>query len=172
MDVNRLICLTVNRDAVAIHLTGGGAAIIDRKLYPVFSFFRWRRSSGCNTTYAATNIDGRFIQMHRMVMHAGVMAVDHRNMNGLDNRRCNLRTATAAQNQANRLKGPNGSSQYKGVCRNRKRFTAKIREKGIRIHLGTFDDEREAAAAYDEAARRIHGDFARLNFPNHELSRA
>jgi hypothetical protein len=95
------------------------------------------------------------------------LLVDHRNTNGLDNRRSNLRLATYSQNNCNKAKRKNTSSRYVGVCFNKqlKRWGAYIKPQGKKIFLGYFDNEIDAAHAYDAAARKYHGEFARLNFP-------
>ena len=104
--------------------------------------------------------------MHRLLLPE--TEVDHKSGDGLDNRRSNLRSATRSQNQANKFKKENTSSRFKGVYqrRNYRRFRAHIRVHGEEIHVGDFDSEIEAARAYDAAARKYHGEFARLNFPN------
>jgi hypothetical protein len=92
--------------------------------------------------------------------------IDHKNGNGLDNRRDNLRKATATENNRNRMKlrAP-CASKYKGVWRHYDKWGAAIWDKGKSIKLGRFDTEAKAAEAYDAAARRLHGEFARVNFP-------
>ncbi|MGB7583176.1 MAG: AP2/ERF family transcription factor [Sedimentisphaerales bacterium] len=93
--------------------------------------------------------------------------VDHQNSDKLDNRRANLRLATNSQNQCNRRKTKNTSSQYKGVCLcpEKTHWYANIKHKGKKIWLGSFTSEIEAALAYDKAALEYHREFARLNFP-------
>ena len=104
------------------------------------------------------------VLLHRYLMGEPPEEVDHRNGDGLDNRRENLRKATAQQNGMNsRSRG--GSSRFKGVFGRRGRWKASIRNNYKTVHLGDFDTEEGAARAYDEAARRLHGEFARVNFP-------
>jgi len=86
--------------------------------------------------------------------------VDHKNRNGLDNTRSNLRVATPTQNQANRKVQKNNKLGLKGVHAERNKFRAAIRVNGIYHNLGAFDTPEEAHAAYCEAAREYHGEFA------------
>lgn len=94
------------------------------------------------------------------------MVVDHINHNGLDNRKANLRIATFSENRRNSRKAKDTSSKYKGVSwhKNNKKWHAGININGRRKHLGSFDDEIQAAKAYDEVARKYHGEFSSLNF--------
>ena len=108
--------------------------------------------------------------MHRQILKVpDDMFVDHINRNSLDNRKANLRPATPSQNVRNRAKNTNRTytSKYKGVTWNRciKPWRAHIHFNHKLISLGSFDDEIRAAKAYDRAARRYHGEFAVLNFP-------
>lgn len=113
----------------------------------------------------------RTIYMHREIVCASRgVEVDHKDLDGLNNQKHNLRTATKAQNCRNRGKrdhqgGVPTTSRFKGVGMRRDtgRWRAFIRVRGLLIILGHFEDEIEAAKAYDRAARHHFGEFARLN---------
>jgi len=95
------------------------------------------------------------------------LETDHRNGNRLDNRRSNLRNATHRQNQMNMGKHRDNVSGFKGVFRRsgRKKWNVQIKANGKRKFLGRFDSPIEAAKVYDKAAKKLFGEFARLNFP-------
>ncbi len=163
-------------EVIEIPLTRGMVALIDAADFPLVGGDKWYAlaSRRQNRWYARRQVypagGGRLVvHMHREIMCAaeGVM-VDHINGNGLDNRRCNLRLASAAQNAANRIINPRCASGYKGV-EARKRlarpFFAVIGGRPNREYLGCFSTPEEAARAYDDAARLRWGQHARLNFP-------
>jgi len=106
--------------------------------------------------------------MHREILRAPArLEVDHVNGDALDNRRCNLRLATDAQNRANYRKPVNArTSAFKGVTRYRDgvQWMSYIKQGGKRYHLGLFDSDVRAAEAYDNAARNRFGEFAWTNF--------
>lgn len=115
---------------------------------------------------------GGHILMHRLLMglkpHDGII-VDHINHNKSDNRRCNLRIATKAENCRNRKANKGSSSRFcgvyivKGSKEGRIYIKAGLTTGGKRIHLGSFASEREAAIAYNNAALKYYGEFANLN---------
>lgn len=116
--------------------------------------------------------DRKSIYMHRFIweLHFGPilagMELDHINGDGLDNRLENLRMVTHAQNQCNQHPSKIGcTSKYKGVYYYKKydKWRAQIKSVGIMMFIGYFDIEREAALAYNRAAKEEFGEFACLN---------
>lgn len=111
------------------------------------------------------------ISMHRLIMNTpDGMDTDHINRDKLDNRRENLRVCTTSQNTANSKKQSVNTSGFKGVFSiegakgNAKKWKSKIEVKGSSIYLGSFNTAQEAAKAYDNAAVKYFGEFAKLNF--------
>jgi hypothetical protein len=114
------------------------------------------------------------VLLHSLLLPDAKM-VDHKNQNGLDNQRVNLRPATGTQNQGNRRKNKNGvTSAYRGVSwqKDREKFYAQITFNGKVHNLGRFTNQQHAAIAYDKAAVQHFGEFARLNFPAQQLLKA
>jgi hypothetical protein len=156
-----------------IYLGEGEWTILDQEDYYRYSGFKWTISGNGTKFYAVRMVKKgpgktRIEYLHRVIMQPGEgLLVDHRNRNPFDNRRGNLRTATRSENSCNVPKRKNTSSKYMGVTLDKRcgRYEAQIVHKGKRIRLGRFDDEIKAARAYDEAARKYHQVFARLNFP-------
>ena len=108
------------------------------------------------------------VYMHQLVCQAPEgHHVDHVNGDKLDNRRCNLRSATQHQNMFMNAPPRRGTSRFKGVHfkRNVQKYRAAIQFAGVKRQIGYFDSEDDAAKAYDIEALRLHGEFARLNFP-------
>jgi len=105
--------------------------------------------------------------MHRLLIHAPKgMEVDHINGNGLDNRICNLRICTRSQNQINKGLQKNNTTGYKGVSfiKKHRKYRATIRINGKSMYLGEFESAKGAAFAYDNKAKELFGNFAKLNF--------
>lgn len=165
-----------------IPLTQGCWTIVDDDDYERLSAHKWHLDRRCgreNTLYAKRQMTiasksnktlrswQRAQLMHRVIMNAGPgQFVDHINGNGLDNRKCNLRLCTNAENLHNQ--GPRRnkqSSRYKGVCRRRRsgRYEVNIRCGDRSYWVGSFTDEVEAARAYNARAIEVFGEFAWLN---------
>jgi len=157
-----------------IPLTQGKVAVVDAVDYAELARYKWCASSpGWGVWYAVRgegmpNGKRRTVYMHREVLGAAPgEQVDHVNLDGLDNRRENLRSATGVENSRNRRKRSGTSSQYKGVSWHKatRRWLAQIRFGARKTHLGSFRCEEDAARAYDAAAVEHFGEFARPNFP-------
>lgn len=118
--------------------------------------------------YAVTQVCDKTYYLHKMIIVTDSY-VDHRNGNKLDCRRENLRLATNSQNMYNRGKTLANTSGYKGVFKNRNLWMARIKVDKKPIYIGSFATKQEAALKYDMAAKKYHGEFARLNF-NLELN--
>ncbi len=157
-----------------ISLTQGYVAIVDNEDYEELMRHKWyaHRDSRTGTWYAQRNVpQGNGKQttspMHRVILGAGPgEEVDHRNGDGLDNRRSNVRLCTKAQNTANRRKRRDAcSSRFKGVARHKAtgKWRARIMCGGKPKYLGLFADEIEAARVYNAAALKHFREFALLN---------
>lgn len=151
--------------AKEIPLTKGAVAIVSDEDYERVSQYKWSLQSA---GYAVRGIkrDGRWTHelMHRFILgdSCAGLDVDHINMDRLDNRRSNLRMATRSQNMANTRAI---SGKFKGVSydRRRSKYTAVIHVGKHKIWLGYHRTAEDAAAAYNVAAIKFFGDYARLN---------
>ena len=154
-----------------ILLTQGAHAVVDDVDYDRLSRFKWKLIKDGDRRYAYREDGKTLIGMHQDILGVkqGVL-IDHRNGDGLNNTRSNLRYATRSQNQANstRRKSSNASSRYKGVSLDPARWIARIKVGRKPIYVGAFLTEEAAARAYDAAAREHFREFAEVNFPNHE----
>lgn len=155
-----------------IALTRGYVALVDDEDFDWLSRWKWivhTHPRGYDTALRCVPAaeGGGQVKMHRAILGARPgLVVDHINGNTLDNRRCNLRLCTHAENMRNRRPHKNNAVGFKGVNLHANgSYVARIRADGRNVRLGTFACPVEAARAYDAAARRFHGEFARLNFP-------
>ena len=155
-----------------IELTQGRETKVDPEDYEWLNQHKWYY---VHWGYAVRKsyVTGRsvLLHMHRVILeyHGTNMTgvkTDHKNRDGLDNRKTNLRISTHAQNMRNRKKQRNNKSGYIGVClpTGYTKWKAAIRVNSKTIHLGLHSDIIEAAKAYDKAALRYHGEFAVTNF--------
>lgn len=161
-------------DGVRIPLGRSGLfAVVDLIDAYTVSKYRWYPHKKGNNVYARTILVREDGSSHRMRMHVLIMQppegmeVDHKDRDGLNNRRENLRLATPTQNRTNSRQRDSGSL-YRGVQweDDRARWRAAINADGKKIRLGRYKTPEEAARAYDAAARKLHGEFASLNFPD------
>ncbi len=155
-------------DRNKILLGGGRVAVVDESDFDFLNQWHW----WIDGKYAVRIVKKsgqkpKRFYMHRVILNTpDGMETDHINGDKLDNRKSNLRICTRLENCHNRKKYRNGiKSKFKGVSvfKGTGRFCAYLRNCGKKIHLGYFDSEDDAARAYNEHAKRMFGEFARLN---------
>lgn len=163
------------KDRALVELTQGKFSKIDVQDGPEIGNHNWytRKVRFSHLFYALRSVhkDGGVtaVFLHNEIMPPETgKEIDHRNGNGLDNRRSNLRACSHMENLQNSRKSTNKkfSSLYKGVDwhKRAKRWRARITVDRKRIDLGTYTHESQAAIAYDRAAIEHFGNFAYLNF--------
>lgn len=166
-----------------IQLTQGKVALVDDEDFEYLNQFKWHAHKSRSTYYAKgydKNTNKKII-MHRHILGLTNSKIfgDHKDGDGLNNQRTNIRIATPSQNQKN--KKPSGISKYIGVSFHTSKskyfskkeniikeysntgWMASITINGKFTYLGKFDSEIEAAKEYNKAAEKHHGEFARLN---------
>lgn len=162
-----------------IPLTQGKVALVDDKDFDFLNQWKWYAAKHRDTFYAvrmlpkSENPNRPIIKMHRLILGLSdsKIVVDHRDMDGLNNQRSNIRPANTSENNSNTKSYKNSSSKYKGVTKRTYfingakyvYYVARIRKNYKLFYVGHFKNEAEAAAAYNKAAIKIHGEFARIN---------
>lgn len=151
-----------------ITLTQGKVALLDDEDYDRLSIFAWYAQKKGHRWYAARGIwtdkTTKRVYMHQFILEPKRgFTIDHRDLDGLNNQRTNIRYATRQQQQQNRFSF-RGFSKFKGIYREREKWVARI---GLgnkkKKFLGYFNTEKQAALAYNEAALENFGEFAALN---------
>jgi hypothetical protein len=153
---------------IKIPLTQGRFALINDEDALKVLPYKWRV---IQNRYVVGRLGGSSknheVRLHRLIMDAPTnMDVDHKNHDGFDNQKSNLRICTTSQNLANqRPQKRKLTSKYKGVSwgSQRKKWQAAIKQFGKKIFIGRFDDEKKAAKAYNDMAMKLFGEFAYLN---------
>ena len=157
-----------------IQLTQGKVALVDDEDFEYLNQWRWcLRGTGLSKSYAirgfrkskTCNITGS-ISMHRQLMRPEKgYVIDHVDGNTLNNQKSNLRICTQSQNCRNQKIGKSNTSGYKGVSYNKGqgKYNSRIKFNKKSIHLGCFVNLKDAARAYNSAAVKYHGEFAKLN---------
>jgi len=110
-----------------------------------------------------TNIKGKSVKLHKFL--TGFSLTDHIDNNPLNNKKSNLRECSQKENTRNFSLSRRNTTGYKGVHwdKNRNKYQAYIQQDGKRKHLGRFENIIDAAQAYNKAALKYYGEFARLN---------
>lgn len=146
-----------------INLTQGKVAIVDDGDFDWLSKWKWTYNQN---GYAVRNVKQGHkqtrIYMHRAIMNAGRLKVDHKDGDTLNNQRQNLRLCSQSQNIQNSRKRTDNTSGHKGVTFHRAsgKWAASICTNGRRLHLGLFDSIEDAVVCYQSAADKYHGEFA------------
>lgn len=150
----------------ALPLSKGLVATIDDEDYEYLSKWKWSTWMSGRKPYAGRYEGRKLILMHRVINATpDGLLTDHIDGDSLNNRRSNLRDATAVQNVMNKAGKPGGSSRFKAVWFDRhqsgsKQWRTAIRLNGRLHYLGRFATEEEAAVAYAAAAHEHFGEFA------------
>lgn len=156
-----------------ILLSQGKVAVVDDEDYEWLSQWKWSATKNKKRkTWYAVRGEGkrpfrRLILMHRQIMSAqGSVQVDHRDLDGLHNWRRNLRVCTNSENNRNKGLQKNSTTGYKGVSWHKQsgKYQSKIQANGKHYRLGLYNNPVDAALAYDRAAAKMHGEYAKLNF--------
>lgn len=164
--------LTVLQGCSTIQLPKGLRTLVDSSLYRLLNSMTWGVIHAKGDFIYPIHQVRRLGQIFSVKMHQFVanpdngIKVDHKNRDTLDNRGENLRIATMSENgcNKNKLRRNGATSQFKGVSRRKEGgWAARITKDGVTKSLGNFRTEADAARAYDEAAREMHGEFALTN---------
>lgn len=156
-----------------IKLTQGKFALVSNVDFAYLNQWKWYAKKRQKTFYAVRNIESwpnqKHIRMHRVILqrmgYKKFSETDHKDGNGLNNQRSNLRFATTRQNQCNKRKRKDNTSGYVGVYWDKRseKWGSQITVNHQHIHLGYFTSKQQAADVYNKAAKKYFGNFARLN---------
>ena len=149
-----------------IKLTQGKITKVDDDTYLWASKFNWCVNFMSGGYYVIRSVGRTHIRLHREIIGAKKgEIVDHINGNTLDNRKENLRICTHKNNMQNQKTPKNNKSEYKGVywVKENKNWRARIQVNGKKVSLGCYKNKEDAAKAYNEAAIKYFGEFARIN---------
>jgi hypothetical protein len=148
---------------------GNVVALVDDEDFEMLSKFHWWRGGNRKQyAYQSNSIGNRRYRhkaMHRMIMGYPDSFIDHRDGNGFDNRKENLRLCTQRQNTWNKSVQHNSKTGFRGVFFQKElgKFRALIRIDGKQKHIGCFSNAIDAAIAWNNQALKSWGEYARLN---------
>jgi hypothetical protein len=156
-----------------ILLTKGKIALVDDDMFDYLNQWKWYAKNSGENWYAKRSVwaNGKKhnISMHRLLMNISdpKIQIDHKDGDGLNNQKSNLRFCTRSQNYMNKKSQVHKTSIYKGIYYHKasKKYIAKVGYNKNQIYLGYFKNELDAAKAYDIKALELFGEFARPNFP-------
>lgn len=154
----------IEGDIARIRLSQGFEAIVDIADLPLVAAHVWTVMHVGRTSYARRCVKGKTILLHRVIFGAAAdVRVDHRDGDGLNCRRLNLRAATYGQNNRNTRLRSDNKTGFKGVRKHSmcNKFVAAICTDGVRRYLGLFATAEEASAAYCKANAEQHQEFGR-----------
>lgn len=151
-----------------IPLTQGKFALVDDEDYGFLNQWKWYAYKNGGSFYARrtdySTGKRKGVLMHRLIAQASDSSVfvDHKDGNGINNQRLNIRVCTKAENSRNRGHQKNSASGVKGVVwdAKRKKWVAYIKLNGKSKNIGGFDDISQAEAAYHGAAKQLFGEYA------------
>lgn len=163
----RRVIFVIGPSICYVPLTRGLFSVIEVEDADLVSGRNWTADPSVlgNRYYARYRTpDGQQEHMHRVILgEPKGLDVDHKNGNGLDNRRMgNLRAATHRQNMCNMKRHKDNKTGFKGVFPYPNGFRARINVLGKRVDLGCFRTAEEAHAKYCAKALELHGEFARF----------
>lgn len=146
-------------------------ALVDDNDFDYLNQWKWFADKYKNGWYAGrqdySTGKKKYLKMHRVILGItdSKLLGEHADRNGLNNQRSNLRVATKSQNAINVSSRYNSTSNYLGVCwhKREKKWRAQITKDYKKIQIGSFDNEHEAAIAYNQKAVQLFGEFANLN---------
>ena len=164
--------MEIKGDYIYLLLSNGDVAVTDatpENIKKLSKQQKWSISHGYPYYTDYSNNSKKTVKLHQYLYDCpNGLVVDHINGDKLDNRAENIRFVTPQANNVNRR---NKSGKYKGVSfdTSRGKWIVSIQINGKTKHIGRFDDEEEAAKAYDDKAYELHGEYAKLNFPDRKL---
>ena len=152
-----------------IKLTQGKFALVDDNDFERLNQFKWCAAGNNknNYFYAIRTIAKKNIGMHRVILNAveSIYHVDHIDGDTLNNQKSNLRLCTNSENRRNQKLNKKSTTGYKGVSIRKinNTYRSQIKFNSKTICIGHYKTAIEAAKAYNEKAKELHGEFARLN---------
>jgi len=140
-------------------------ALVDDEDYEMLMVHNWFLSANGNVIYAATRINKRVVRMHQLIFGCPGGVIDHRDGDGLNNQRYNLRKCSHAENMRNRKRPYYGKNDYRGIefDTRKSRWRSVIIVDGKKFRGKRFHTQLEAAIDYNRLAKIHHGEFASLN---------